>query len=271
MPELPEVQTVVNELNRSVLGNTIKSVQINRSSVIKGDVRKFQMLIKNKKIAGIERKGKYLLFSLGNRLVMIVHLRMTGKLIVQSAPITEMKYSRVVFHLDRNLVLIYSDVRCFGTIELTDSIESNIALNRLGWEPWDDQLTAPNLGKKLKGRSASIKALLLDQHIIAGLGNIYASEILFDATIDPFKQGFQLNEQQIKRLICSIRLILNKALKYNGTSISDFRRIDDKPGSFQNFLKVYGKQGQPCIKCNTPIVKVKQNQRSTYLCPHCQI
>jgi formamidopyrimidine-DNA glycosylase len=270
MPELPEVQTIVNELNRCVSGHKIESVQINRESIIKNDCREFEKLVANRKISSVVRKGKYLLFKLDSSFVMIVHLRMTGKFIVRSKPIPDLVFNRALFYLDQDLVLIYNDVRCFGTIEVTDTIGSNAGLNRLGWDPWDDQLTSTALGKKLISRSTSIKSLLLDQRLIAGLGNIYASEILFDAAINPFARGDRLNKQQLERLIRSTRFILTEAIKHNGTSISDFRRVDDKPGSFQDFLKVYGKQDQPCYSCSTPIVKVKQNQRSTYLCPHCQ-
>ncbi len=270
MPELPEVQTIVNELNQQVRGRVIKSVNILRDSIIGNKKSLFEKTVKNKLIHSIERKGKYILIDLKPKCWLIVHLRMTGKFIVQQSPISIHKHDRVVFELDNDQVMIFNDVRCFGTIEVVTSIAENKKLNQLGWDPWNKQLTISNLRMKLKNRNVSIKALLLDQSIIAGLGNIYVSEILFDAKISPFLRGNQLSKAQLSRLVNSTRYILTEALKYNGTSISDYRRVDDKQGSFQNFLKVYGKKDQPCAKCLTPISKTKQNQRSTYHCSQCQ-
>ena len=200
---------------------------------------------------------------------MIVHLRMTGKFILV-ADHQENRYGRVIFKLDNGLQMIFHDVRCFGTIELSSDIDKHKKLLSLGCDPWDKALTAESLAIKLRHRKASVKSILLNQSIIAGLGNIYASEILFDAKIDPTRVVTKLTLSQLKQLIKSTKKILASALKNNGTTISDYRRVDDKQGTFQNFLKVYGKQGEPCQTCKTPIQKIKQNQRSTFFCKICQ-
>ena len=270
MPELPEVQTIVDDLNASVTNQVILSCKVNRPSIIHSDIKAFKSLIKGKKINRVKRVGKYLVFSLNGGLWMLVHLRMTGKFIYSSQPERSASHERVVFNLANGRKLIYHDVRCFGTIELIHDIDHHPKLQKLGWDPWDKQLTAQNLMLKTKGRQVAIKTILLDQEVIAGLGNIYASEILFDAGINPNARVRTLKLSQLVRMIVSMRKVLSLALKHNGTSISDFRRVDDKQGSFQNFLKVYGKQGKPCVRCSSPIEKQIISQRSTFLCPECQ-
>lgn len=270
MPELPEVQTVVSELNQQIQGRTIKSVNILRDSIIQNSKSEFVKAIKNRLILNVKRKGKYILFELQEGRWMLAHLRMTGKFVVQKSPVSVHKHDRVLFELDNQLTMIFNDVRCFGTLEIITSPENNDKINQLGWDPWDKQLTPSALHNKFKNRSTTIKTLLLDQGIIAGLGNIYVAEILFNAKISPFKTGRKLTKAQLSRLIESTKSILNEALKYNGTSISDYRRVDDKQGTFQNFLQVYGKEGQPCPICSSPIQKKRQNQRSTFYCIQCQ-
>ncbi len=271
MPELPEVQTVVSELNQQVQGRTINSVNILRDTIIQNPKSDFVKAVKGQLIVRVDRKGKYILFELQQGGWILAHLRMTGKFIVQKSPVSVQKHDRVIFELDNQLTMIFNDVRCFGTLEMIFSLENNKKINQLGWEPWDRKLTPSALRKKFKNRSMAIKTLLLDQGIIAGLGNIYAAEILFHAKISPFKTGKELTNDQLSRLIESTRFILEEALHYNGTSISDYRRIDDKQGTFQNFLQVYGKEGNPCSICSSPVLKKRQNQRSTFYCSQCQI
>lgn len=270
MPELPEVQTIVNELNNTVRGKEILNCRVLRESIIRSDLESFRQLLKNRKIGKIYRRGKYLLFDLGNNSSLVVHLRMTGKFILESAEVSRAPHHRVIFDLDDGSRLIFHDVRCFGTLEFVPDIRDFKKIEALGWDPWEKRLTAQNLRKKIQTRRTSLKAILLDQGVIAGLGNIYASEILFDAKLNPESKGAELSTGQAGRLIRSVRKILKLAMKYNGTSISDYRRVDDKQGTFQNFLNVYGKEGENCPRCSTPIIKIKQNQRTTYLCPECQ-
>lgn len=270
MPELPEVETIVRELNNHLPGKKILSIDVLRKSTIVRDIELFKNNLTGKVIKSIHRQGKYLLFECDKDCWMMAHLRMTGKFIFQNHSIGHHPHNRTVFQLSGKSHLIFNDVRCFGTLEFVSELKNHPKLKLLGWDPWDKKLTSKKLKEQLNKRKASIKSLLLNQSIIAGLGNIYAAEILFDACIRPDTTGANITVDQAKRIIKSMRFILSEALKYNGTSISDFRRVDDKQGTFQNFLKVYGKEKQPCIKCSSPIIRIIQNQRSTFYCEKCQ-
>lgn len=270
MPELPEVQTIVNELESSLPGRVIVSCNILRDSIVRGSPQRFAEQVKNRSIDRVERLGKYILINLSADYEILTHLRMTGKFILDAGKKSIHKHDRVIFGLDNRQKLIFSDMRCFGTLELIQNRKSHPGLNRLGMDPWNRRLTGRHLQKKLKSRTIPIKTALLDQKIIAGLGNIYASEILFDVGLDPATPANGLSVNHLTDIIRSTRKILKLAMKYNGTSISDYRRIDEKQGMFQNFLKVYGKENQKCIHCSSRIVKIVQNQRSTFLCPQCQ-
>jgi len=270
MPELPEVQTIVNELSGSIIGRSIQSCEVLRGSVINGDSCRFTQNIVGRNINSVSRKGKYILFSLSGDCWLVIHLRMTGKLILKEIPLEPNSHNRVIFYLDKKEALVFNDIRCFGRLEFEKNIKNHKGIKKLGWDPWNKNLTAKRFSQKVGNRQTSIKSILLDQRIISGLGNIYVAEILFDAEVNPLVAANSLSESQISKLLKSTRKILTLALKHNGTSISDFRRIDDKQGDFQNFLKVYGKEGHLCIKCNSKIKKITQNQRSTYYCPWCQ-
>jgi formamidopyrimidine-DNA glycosylase len=270
MPELPEVQTIVDGLTRLLLERRIESVTVLRPSSIRGDIPAFRQRLEGKTIGEIQRRGKYILFRLKPEGWLIAHLKMTGKFTLQ--PVAQMPgaYDRVVLTLADDWKLVFFDIRGFGRLEGVDDPSGHAALSRLGWDPWDERLTPLSLTRRLKTRKAAIKTALLDQTIIAGLGNIYASEVLFDARIHPGLSACDLSGRQAKVLIGAIRKILRQALRYNGTTISDYRRVDEKQGGFQEFLKVYGRKGQPCRHCSTDIIRIVQNQRSTFLCPICQ-
>lgn len=270
MPELPEVQTIVDDLNKAVLNETIAECVDYRPGVITGDPNIFKRRLYQKTIQAVSRRGKYIVFQLSGDVWLVVHLRMTGKFVVSEKAVGRHLHDRVLFRLESGKQMMYHDVRCFGTLELVDDLTQHKGIQKLGWDPWSVDFTPETFLKKVKSRSGSVKSILLDQSVIAGLGNIYAAEILFDAHLDPQKRVNRLNRSIAKRLVQSTRKILELALKCNGTSISDYRRVDDKQGEFQNFLKVYGKTGQPCPICETPIKKITQNQRSTFLCPSCQ-
>ena len=266
MPELPEVQTVIDGLNPKIINQTINKIKILRNRITNGS---FLPMI-GKKFLKLERRGKYIIFHLSSGQVMIGHLKMTGKFIVTSKYVKYHKHDRIIFFLENQSKLIFNDVRCFGRLELINSTALCEKFKNMGPEPRDKKYNAQYLKKKLDNRKISIKTLLLDQKLVAGIGNIYASEILFDAGIHPEKPGHSLIIKELKKIVQSTRKILTQALKHNGTTISDFRRVDEKSGEFQNFLKVYGRQGIACRICGEKIDKIKQNQRSTFLCPSCQ-
>lgn len=266
MPELPEVQTVIDGLKPKIINQTINGIKILRNGITSGN---FSSII-GKKFLKLERRGKYIIFHLSLGQVMIGHLKMTGKFIVTSKYVKYHKHDRIIFFIGNQIKLIFNDVRCFGRLELVDSVTLTARFKNMGPEPWDKEYNASYLKEKLDNRKTSIKTLLLDQNLVAGIGNIYASEILFNAGINPEKSGHSLLMPELKRIVLSTRKILTQALKSNGTTISDFRRVDEKSGEFQKFLKVYGRQGIACRICGEKIMKIKQNQRSTFLCPSCQ-
>ena len=270
MPELPEVQTIVSQLVNSIIGRTVLNCKVLRQSIVREDSNRFRKNIKQRKILDVGRRGKYIVFSLSESTWLIAHLKMTGKFIIRKSDLEHGKHDRVLFHLDNNMTLVFNDVRCFGLLKTTTEINDFDGIRKLGWDPWDKHLTVKSLSRKIEKRQTSIKAILLDQSVISGIGNIYASEILFKAGIHPGTGINTLTDRQTQDLLVSIRNILSLALRYNGTSISDYRQIDDKQGEFQNFLKVYGKEGQLCGTCSTRIMKINQNQRSTFFCPICQ-
>lgn len=270
MPELPEVETIVKELNQVVAGKHILGCEVLRETILQGTRPAFEAGIAGKKIVTIRRRGKYLLFHLFPKSVMIVHLRMTGKFVWLNPTSTHHPHDRLIFFLDEDKHLVYNDMRCFGTFELLESWELHPTLRSLGIEPFSQAFTPRYLKQLVQSRKTNIKNFLLDQRNIAGLGNIYVAEILFNAGIHPLKNTAELSEKTIEKLYRSLVKILNKAIVHNGTSIANYQRVDSKSGEFQHFLKVYGKANQPCQKCGRPIQRIKQNQRSTFFCQYCQ-
>lgn len=270
MPELPEVQTVVTELKQQIQQKLILSCRILRPSIVFGNPDSFIKNTVGKRFVNIKRRGKFILFFLSPASYIIGHLRMIGKFIVASKFKSHHPHDRLLFILEGNQKLVFNDSRCFGRLEACDDISSHSGLGKLGREPWDKEITAKHLKQALQKRETPIKNLLLDQSFITGIGNIYASEILFDAQINPFRKSKMLKINELEQLIISMRKILTAAIEHNGTSISDYRRVDNKSGSYQNFLQVYGKTGVSCTRCKASIIKQKQSQRSTFFCEHCQ-
>ena len=271
MPELPEVETIVKELRTEISGEIISNVEILRKNpIIQGNLNKFKLELKGKKILDITRRAKYLIFHLKPKSFLIAHLRMTGKFIVSDYITETTKYTRVLFKLKSNRILIFEDIRCFGTLEIQKKLDNSNSLIKLGIEPLSKEMEPRFFLKKLSKSKREIKSILLDQKIIAGLGNIYASEILFRSCIHPKSQVSNLQKNDWKNIVKFTQTILEEAVKNNGTTISDFRRVDDKTGEFQQFLKVYGKTNQPCPKCGIPIQRIVQQQRSTFFCLECQ-
>ena len=180
-------------------------------------------------------------------------------------------HDRVLFELNDKTLLSYNDVRCFGTMELLEKRLVFSEIKKLGLDALDSGWTKENFYQKMHNKKISVKDFLLEQSQIAGIGNIYACEILFDSKISPLKMSNKVSKKEAEKILQSINFILLLAIKKNGTSISDYRGIDNKTGEFQNFLKVYGKKNTPCFDCGKTIQKIKQRQRSTYYCPSCQI
>ncbi len=263
MPELPEVETIVQGLKRTVSQQRIEQIRIYDPKVAKMLAGEH---ITGRRIINIRRRGKYIIFELSEGLNLIVHLRMSGRLLYQQNEPQSARWVRAVIKLD-NGFLLFQDRRRLGVIEL--SRYDDLAC-RLGVEPLSPEFNLDYLHQKLTGSRRPIKVLLMDQTIIAGIGNIYAQEILFAAGIHPKRQALSLNDDEIERLAETTKNVLTLALEHQGTTVSDFQNADAIEGSFQNLLKVYGRENEPCLVCQTPIKKIKQQGRTTYFCDQCQ-
>lgn len=271
MPELPEVETIVRELNAVLPGRRIESVRLFRLHALAGvPVETFRANLEGRVFGQVRRRGKFLVFDLGPRGHLIGHLRMTGKFVLSGPLGGPEPHHRAWFQLDDGNVLVFQDMRCFGTLAAVETLADYPPLAALGMDPFSPRFTGNWLAGALEKSRAPLKHWLMDQSKIAGLGNIYASEILFAARLSPMRVAGEVTRSQAAGLHRQTRRILRHAIRKSGTTISDFRRVDEKTGEFQNFLRVYGKPGHPCPACRTPIVRARQQQRSTFYCPACQ-
>lgn len=265
MPELPEVETVVKDLQSLVQNKKITAIYEYRKNIFKQPLQKLENFFLQKKILDVFRYGKYILFDIQGDYFLATHLRMTGKFIFPA--IAKNPYYRVAFILDNSKRLAFHDVRCFGTIEIIAKKDSFVAVKKLGVDAL--KIQHKKLFVLLKNKKKKLKNFLIDQQQIAGIGNIYACEILHRCGLSPFRLTNSLNEQEVQHLSKNIKKILKLAIVCNGTSISDYQRVDNKTGKFQNFLMVYKKQGCPCQTCGQKIERKKEAQ-STFYCPNCQ-
>ncbi|MDX2470698.1 MAG: bifunctional DNA-formamidopyrimidine glycosylase/DNA-(apurinic or apyrimidinic site) lyase [SAR324 cluster bacterium] len=270
MPELPEVETIKKELCPLVDGQKVNKVEVFRESIIKGGG--FVASLEGRKIIKLKRVAKYLLFEL-DKGFLLAHLGMTGKFTKGDDQRQEaiQTHDRARFFLSSGQIITYSDIRCFGFLTYLDDLESYPRLQGLGPDALNDPLDAKAFKEKAKGKNKKIRDYLLDQRVIAGVGNIYANEACFRAKIRPAKKAGSLKLGQWERLLQKTQGIIKEALVHNGTSISDYKRVDDKSGDFQNFLQVYGKDKSPCPICQTIIKREVYGARSAFFCPRCQL
>lgn len=273
MPELPEVENVKKGLKELVINKQIKDVTVLWGNIVKDPiVETFISEIKGQRIITIERRGKFLLFVLDDY-VLISHLRMEGKFRVEQSSVPLTKHTHIIFTLDTGEELRYLDVRKFGRMSLVDKnrVSLHPSLASLGPEPVCEELTVEKIRLFLSNKKRSIKSCLLDQKMVAGIGNIYADEILFASGIHPARIGESLTSTEISKLHHDIIDIMEKAVASGGTTIRTYSNAYGREGSFQQNLKVYGKAGTACVNCQTPINKIKIAQRGTHFCPNCQI
>jgi formamidopyrimidine-DNA glycosylase len=266
MPELPEVETIKNELSPHVLNRSIKSVDISWDKMVRRpSVAEFRRRVIDKKITGLSRRGKYLFFHLDGDGVLVMHMKMTGSLLVNPS---DDKFSRAVFYLDDGTAVHFRDPRKFGVMWLA---EDETDVNKmLGPEPLEKNFTPAALSKLLKNRTAPVKAALLDQSIIAGIGNMYADEALFEAKIHPLRPAGSLDESEVNRLHRAILHVLRKALARGGASIRNYIRPSGEPGNAHDEFVVAHGVGKDCPGCGGPIERIVVRGRGTYLCPRCQ-
>ncbi len=270
MPELPEVETVVRGLREPLVGRRIDSVWYEREKVIQlPSAELFSARIKGQTVKAINRRAKYILCELDHD-ILAVHLKMTGRLFV-AAPENqppEDRWVRLRLGLDNGEELCFSDARRFGRVYLAGTVAEITPM--LGPEPLEDAFTPSVLKQQLEGRSKQIKALLLDQSFVAGVGNIYADEALHRAGIHPQRASDSLKTSEIKRLHGTIRAVLNEGIEHQGASVNWYRKPDGTKGESQDHFYVYDREGEPCLTCGTPIIKIRVAQRGTHYCPQCQ-
>lgn len=271
MPELPEVETVRRDLNRLLAGRVIGPVQGLFPGSVKGiALKKFAGLIKGSKIIKAGRRAKYLLISLDSGLTLVIHLKMTGVLQHQQKDDPLPRSARIIFYFEDGTRLAFSDQRKFGSIKLTKDPNDLPEIKKLGPEPLDGKFTPAVLKQRLAGRKGPVKTVLLDQTVLAGLGNIYVLEALHRAGIAPQRSAALLKDAQIKKLHSAIVRTLKEAVAARGSSVDTYRDGQGKSGWFQVKHRVYDKEGLKCKKCGHMIVKEMFRGRGTYWCPKCQ-
>lgn len=275
MPELPEVETVVKGLDPLIRNKKVTEVEIREKNMIaypKNNIKAFKKDLLGAKIEKVKRRGKYIIIELNNYKNLVIHLRMTGKLLVKEVKDFRDKHTHVIFSLDDGQEIRFNNIRKFGRVYLIDRDQPEQAggLATLGPEPLSDNLSLEDFKELFKNRRALMKSLLLNQKFIAGIGNIYADEILFRAAILPDRTADQLSESEKEAIYYNMREILQKGIIYGGTSFSDYVNAFGEKGSFQEELRVHQREEKKCYQCGTKIKKIKISGRSTYFCPQCQ-
>lgn len=272
MPEMPEVESVVAGIRPYIVNHKIVQIKINKGDVIKyPDETQFIKVLTQNTIKQINRRGKYIILMMADGLWLVIHLRMTGKLLFATANQDIDKYSCVIFTLDDGNKFIYADIRRLGTLDVIKQSELPRikGLFTLGAEPLSKEFTAEYL-QKICEHSGKIKPLLLNQKYIAGLGNIYTDEALAISKIHPARQANSLSKSEIMRLYKAINKVIGDGIADGGTSFRDYRNSQGKKGTHQDHLYAYNRKDKPCKFCGTPIVKITLNGRGTYFCPNCQ-
>jgi formamidopyrimidine-DNA glycosylase len=266
MPELPEVETIARGLDSVLRGRTVAGIDVEWPRTVDGKSLPLERLVDDE-IAGVGRIGKFLTIAFRSGLTLAIHLRMTGRLIVAHSK-TAVHHERLGIRFHDGERLAFGDARKFGRVRLLDGNVANTL--GVGIDALSKDLDDSAFSSLLRGRTTPIKALLLDQRRLAGVGNIYACEALFRAGIRPKRRAGRLTEKQRNRLLREMRVVLEKAIKLRGSSVDDYVDAEGLPGSFQKLLSVYGRAGLPCRLCRTPIKRIVLAQRGTFFCPACQ-
>ncbi|MDD4923584.1 MAG: DNA-formamidopyrimidine glycosylase [Dehalococcoidales bacterium] len=267
MPELPEVETIKNDLEPHVTGRKIKSVTLLWERTLQQPSKEeFERIIKNQKITGMDRRGKYLIFNLESGYKLIMHMRMSGSLMLghDNPP----PHTRTVIHLDNDTEIYFNDPRKFGKIQLVKDCQC--VLGKLGVEPLSDEFTILALTEILSKRKSPVKSVLLDQCLIAGIGNMYADEALFASKIHPTRHTDSLTGEEIEALHRAIQDVLRLGIKNKGASVTNYFRPDGETGTAHKQFKVAHCKDKPCPVCRTPLERIRVHQRGTYFCPNCQ-
>jgi len=271
VPELPEVETVVRDLRPHLTGCRIRSVQAGARKLRKPWQPEWNPLLTGRQIQAVRRRGKWILLDLDDDHILVIHLGMTGQLTVADARTDLVSHTHLVFDLEGTKQLRFRDIRRFGSATLfaaPQEVDDFFTASGMGPEPFD--LKPAYWRQALAGTGRCLKAVLLDQRVVAGVGNIYADESLFQARLLPGWIGNKLDARAGDRLRRAIVTVLNRAIERRGSSIRDYVGGSGLKGEFQNEFRVYGRTGQPCLRCRTTIQRLRLAGRSTHFCPQCQ-
>jgi formamidopyrimidine-DNA glycosylase len=273
MPEMPEVETLARKLRRTVVGKQVADVRLSGFPLRKPIARTFAPTLTGRTIAGIVRKGKYLIVEMTPKAYWVIHLGMSGRVLYHANASPDTKHTHAVVHFADSTELEYRDHRRFGLLAAYDVPRSELIpeIRALGMDPLAAGFSAKWLLPLLAKSHQEIKSFLLDQSKIAGLGNIYVCESLFHSRIHPERRCFTLDRNDDVRLVNAIRKVLRVAIRNNGTTFSDFMDSNGDPGDNQKFLKVFQREGEPCCRCSTPIERIRQGNRSSFYCSRCQV
>ncbi|MBJ57471.1 MAG: DNA-formamidopyrimidine glycosylase [Rickettsiales bacterium] len=270
MPELPEVETVCTGLKNKILNLKVKKIKIINDKLRRKIPAKIEKIFKEKSVKCILRRGKNGIIVFNCNYVIEFHLGMTGKFMISNNLLQLEKHDHLLIEFYKNCFITYNDVRKFGYIDIKEKPIDLVNMNKLGYEPESIDIFSKYIIKKITKSTKTIKSLLLDQSIIVGIGNIYASEILFNAGVNPKKTGNRIKKKHINKILNSTNYILRKAIKEGGSSIKNYNNVEGDLGYFQNSLNVYDKEGLSCLNCKNLILKIKQSGRSTFFCSFCQ-
>lgn len=275
MPELPEVETTRAGIAPHIDGKTISKLDVRQAQLRWPIPDDLPQLVKNQNVLAVRRRAKYLLIDIGKSKVkgtLIIHLGMSGSLrVIKGVAPEPLKHEHFDLVFSKDLMLRFTDPRRFGACLWQDvQAEANPYLDHFGPEPLSDDFTGEYLFEKSRKRTSAIKTFIMDQKIVVGVGNIYASESLFLSGINPKKAAGKISAAKYDQLVESIKQVLAKAISEGGTTLKDFVGSDGKPGYFAQQLNVYGRKDEPCPSCQTPIKQITQGQRSTFYCSQCQ-
>ncbi len=275
MPELPEVELVASALREIIVGRRIIAAEILRARLIPSSTPEdFTRLLRGAGIESVSRRGKHILFELDNSLVLIVHLRMSGRFLLLPAEIPLPKFTHAIFYLDDNRQLVFSDQRHFGMMKIVPANELHSAkeLRSLAPEPFSDEFTPAYLLRALSVSRRTLKETLLDQTKVTGLGNIYAAEAMFLARVNPFIVASEFSARRVPRLHRAILDVFKESIRHGSTLNVDPQNIDGSyyGGAYEGLWRVYDRENEPCIVCRAQVRRVSHGGRSTYFCPRCQ-
>lgn len=273
MPELPEVETICRGLASTLIGKKFINVQTFRDNLRFPFPSNFTKSLEGRKVAGISRRAKYIFITLDNNTTLIMHLGMSGRIIIHtSLRNAREKHDHVVFHTDDGNEIVFNDPRRFGMMDLADSdkVSEHKLIKNLGLEPLESNFSGEALHYLLRSRKVPVKLAIMNANLVVGVGNIYACESLFRSNIIPTRSAGSVSPEECNKLSGDIKIILQEAIKAGGSTLKDYVTSSGKAGYFQHNFKVYGRENDPCVTCGNPIKKIVQGGRSTFFCGACQ-